>query len=94
MTTRRLWQSQIWGSAWQTDHANAARWVCGLKGVTLMQAEAMARHLAEENWGAITRVARALAAAGEVSGAELKGHWRGRDQWAGAVRVRIMDRAA
>jgi hypothetical protein len=50
----------MWQSAWNTDRANAAVWLCGLKGVTLMQAEAMARHLVEEHWPTIVRIAAAL----------------------------------
>jgi hypothetical protein len=66
----------MWHSALQTDRANAARWLCGLKGVTLMQAEAMGPPFDRGAWSAITRVARALAAAGELSGIELEAHWR------------------
>jgi hypothetical protein len=43
----------MWQSAWNTDRGNAARWLCGVKGVTLMQAEAMARHLVGEHCDAI-----------------------------------------
>jgi hypothetical protein len=36
----------------------------------------MAAHLVDQHWDAITRVARALAEAGELSGAELERSFR------------------
>jgi hypothetical protein len=62
------------------DYCNAERWLLQLDGsVTLKQCENMAASLGAEHWSAITRVARALAEAGEFSGIDLGRLWRGRD---------------
>jgi hypothetical protein len=62
----------MWGSAWQQDRRNAAHWLGLVRGVTLQQAEALAWHVVNRDWAAITRVAEALASEGEISTTELE----------------------
>jgi hypothetical protein len=64
--------AMMWGSAWQQDRRNAAHWLGLIRGGTIAQAEAMARHLVDRDWSAIVRDARALAEEGEISGTELE----------------------
>jgi hypothetical protein len=60
-------------SAWKTDFKNASESLRELGGaVTMKQAGNMAAHLVGEHWGAIVRVAAALAADGELSGTSLE----------------------
>ena len=51
------------------------------RGRALYHPGAMARHLVDGHWLTITRVARTLAASGELSGPELwrAGYWRVRE---------------
>jgi hypothetical protein len=85
-------RDRLWKIYWKTDRANAEHWLELIRGAaparrrvgatprtcapTLQQCEAMARHLVEEHWPAIVRVARALAAEGELSGVLLDRLWR------------------
>jgi hypothetical protein len=70
----------MWGSAWKTDRRNACDWLRRMdSAVTLKQTEAMARHLVAEHWDAIVRVAEALAAEGELSGARIEALFHGDD---------------
>jgi hypothetical protein len=69
-------QARLWKSYWKTDRANADYWLGLIHGVSLAQAEAMARHLVGEHWPAIVRVAEALAEEGELSGVALDRLWR------------------
>jgi hypothetical protein len=65
--------AMMWGSAWNTDRRNAYYWLRQMdSAVTLKQTEAMARYLVDEHWEAITRVAEALAAEGELSGGRIE----------------------
>jgi hypothetical protein len=64
------------GSAWRDDYANAEYWLDLISGVTLEQAERMARHLVDQHWPAICRIAQALAAEGELTGVALERLWR------------------
>jgi hypothetical protein len=63
--------SHLWRGFWKTDRANAEYWLGLIRGVTLQQAEAMARHLVDTNWSAIVR-----AEAGEIGGVTLDRLWR------------------
>jgi hypothetical protein len=65
------------GSNWKDDYRNALCWLELISGVSLEQAERMAKHLVGQHWDAIGRVAQALAEEGELSGVELERHWRG-----------------
>jgi hypothetical protein len=66
-------------SAWAPDRRNAAYWLRQLDDsgaapfkATLEQAQNMAAHLVDQHWDAIIRVAQALAAEGELSGARIE----------------------
>jgi hypothetical protein len=72
-------QARLWKSYWKTDRANAEHWlslICGANAPTLAQCERMAAHFVEEHWPAIVRVAKVLAAEGELSGVALDRLWR------------------
>jgi hypothetical protein len=73
--------AMMWRSAWKVDHANAKRHLSELEGavVSLTAATNMARHLVDEHWDAITRVAQALAWEGELSRTALDRLWREQD---------------
>jgi hypothetical protein len=65
----RLWQRAYW----KGDRANAEHWLRLAAGrATLVQTEAMARHLVGEQWPAIVRVAQALVEEGELDGARIE----------------------
>jgi hypothetical protein len=64
------------GSAWASDYRNASDWLGRIRGVSLEQAERMARHLVDRDWDAITSVAEALADAGELDRVTLDRLWR------------------
>jgi hypothetical protein len=66
----------MWGSAWQQDRRNAEHWLGPIRGVTLQQCEAMARHVVDANWDAIARVAAGLIQAGALTGIEVDRLWR------------------
>jgi len=67
----------MWGSAWKTDRVNAQPHLRASRRVrTLGDVELLARRMVEEHWMAISRVAKVLAAAGELSGIESEAHWR------------------
>jgi hypothetical protein len=65
-------QDRLWVVFWKTDGANVEYWLNRINGVTLAQAEAMARYLVDEHWDAIVRVAESLAAEGELGGARIE----------------------
>jgi hypothetical protein len=65
-------QSRLWRAYWRADRRNAEHWLGLISGVTLAQCKAMARYYVGEHWHAIVRVAEALAAEGELSGARLE----------------------
>jgi hypothetical protein len=65
-------RNELWLTSWATDMANAERHLRQSDhAVSLRQAENVAVCLVEQHWATITRVADALAAAGQLSGTDL-----------------------
>ena len=61
--------ARLWRTCWAADRANAVHHWIGV--ATLAEIEDFAALLVEQRWRTIARVAEALAARGDLSGAEL-----------------------
>jgi hypothetical protein len=70
---RPILETTIWSSAWAVGRAKAKAHLChSLRVRTLADVERLAARMVEHQWPAIVRVAEALLADGELSGARIE----------------------